>query len=40
MGLLYERAAVEFWAGVATDAISTNGSAVKARVEDDGAAPH
>ena len=31
---------MEFWAGVATDVISTNGSAAKARVEDDGASPH
>jgi len=38
MGLLYERAAVDFWAGVATDVSSADGVAARARAEDDGAA--
>ncbi len=37
MGLLYERAAVEFWAGVATDVATADAAAARARAEDDGA---
>ena len=36
MGLLYERAAVEFWAGVATGVAAEDASADRARAEDDG----
>jgi PadR family transcriptional regulator AphA len=37
MGLLYERAAVEFWAGVTADASVAETAADRARAEDDGA---
>jgi DNA-binding PadR family transcriptional regulator len=37
MGLLYERAAVEFWAGVETHAGIADGATAGARDEDDGA---
>jgi PadR family transcriptional regulator AphA len=37
MGLLYERAAVEFWEGVTADASAEETAADRARAEDDGA---
>jgi hypothetical protein len=37
MGLLYERAAVEFWEGVATGVGAEEAAADRARAEDDGA---
>ncbi|MGA3058068.1 MAG: PadR family transcriptional regulator [Candidatus Limnocylindrales bacterium] len=37
MGLLYERAAVEFWEGVTADAAAEETAADRARAEDDGA---
>jgi DNA-binding PadR family transcriptional regulator len=37
MGLLYERAAVEFWEGVAAGAPSDDAAADRSRAEDDGA---
>ncbi len=37
MGILYERAAIEFWAGVAIDVGFTDAAAARARAEDDGA---
>jgi len=37
MGLLYERAAVEFWEGVAARALADDGAADRWRAEDDGA---
>jgi PadR family transcriptional regulator AphA len=37
MGLLYERAAVEFWQGVVTQVTRSDANAVRARAEDDGA---
>ncbi len=37
MGLLYERAAVEFWAGVVTQVGIADAAAARARAEDDGA---
>jgi PadR family transcriptional regulator AphA len=37
MGLLYERAAVEFWEGVAASVASEEAAADRARAEDDGA---
>ena len=40
MGLLYERAAVDFWAGVATDVAISDGFRARARAEHDGAASH
>jgi hypothetical protein len=37
MGLLYERAAVDFWAGVDRNGDSAEAAAVRAREEDAGA---
>jgi hypothetical protein len=37
MGLLYERAAVEFWEGAAACARVENAAADRSRAEDDGA---
>jgi PadR family transcriptional regulator AphA len=37
MGLLYERAAVEFWEGVVADVAISDAAAARARAEDDGA---
>ena len=37
MGLLYERAAVEFWEGVVRSVSATDAAAAQARAEDDGA---
>ena len=37
MGLLYERAAIEFWAGVAARAGAAESAEARARAEDDGA---
>ena len=37
MGLLYERAAVDFWAGVAGSAGPADAATARARAEDDGA---
>ena len=37
MGLLYERAAVEFWTGVAAGSAGSEAAADRARAEDDGA---
>lgn len=37
MGLLYERAAVEFWGNVAAGVVAENDAADRARAEDDGA---
>jgi hypothetical protein len=39
MGLLYERAAVEFWEGVAAGARVDGAAADISRAEDDGARP-
>ena len=37
MGLLHERAAIEFWAGVAADVGAEEAATDRARAEDDGA---